>query len=68
MSAAVRRRATFCVVAENFGGKPIRHDMSIAVEHVFGTLAPSENEKTILGEHPALGPEDTRASLLFAQR
>ena len=41
---------------EIIGGKPIVGDMRIAIEHVSGTLATGESEKTILSEHRCSQP------------
>ena len=56
------------VRADVFGGKPIIRDMRIAVEHVLAMLAAGDAPDTILGEYPALEPEDVQACLLFAHR
>lgn len=53
---------------EVFGGKPIIHDMRIAVEHVLGMLAAGDGAETILAEYPELTREDIQACLLFAHR
>ena len=51
-----------------FAGKPIIHDMRIAVEHVLGMLAAGDTPEVILREYPMLEPEDVRACLCFAYR
>jgi uncharacterized protein (DUF433 family) len=51
-----------------FGGKPIIRGRRLAVEHVLGNLAASDQAKDILSAYPWLKPEDIRACLLYAQR
>lgn len=51
-----------------FGGKPIIRGRRLAVEHILGMLAASDDPETILRGYPWLEPEDIQACLVYARR
>jgi uncharacterized protein (DUF433 family) len=54
------------VRSEVFGGKPIIRDMRISVELILSLLAQGETPEAILGDYPALEPDDIHACIAYA--
>ena len=53
---------------EIFGGKPVIRGRRLAVEHVLGMLAASDDFDTLLEGYPWLEREDILACLAYAHR